>query len=151
MVEGSCLFELIIFKFLHMKGICFDHFIGRAAMLTAPSTSHSTTDPFLFTRPFTPPFPHSPPSRSLTRAFRFSAHNGILQNPAKSADHWNAGALSTRTFSMGPTVRSSMKGKEREAFDPLDSGSFSESSLASPRVFAMARLAIGAYFLRVRM
>ena len=115
-------------------------------MLTTPSTSHSTTDHLPFTSPLTPPFPHPPPSRSLTRAFRFSAHNGISQNPAKPSDHWSAGALTARTFSMGPNVRSSMKGKEREAFDPLDSGSFSESLLPSPRVSATARLPIGAYF-----
>jgi hypothetical protein len=120
-------------------------------MLSAPSTSHSTTDHLLATRPLTPPIPHSPPSRSLTRAFRFSAHNGIAQNPAKPSDHWSAGALTTRTFSMGPNARSSMKGKEREAFDPLDSGPFGESSLPLPRVLARARLPIGAYFHRVRV
>jgi hypothetical protein len=110
-------------------------------MLTSPSTSpsHPTT------RPLSPPFPHSPPSRSLTRALRFS-HNGISHNPAKPSDHWNAGARSTRTFSsMGPNLRSSTKGKEREAFDSLDSGPFREYSLSLPRVFATARLPIGTY------
>ncbi|KAH9002807.1 hypothetical protein EDB86DRAFT_3073942 [Lactarius hatsudake] len=87
-------------------------------MLTAPSPSHPTTD-ILFVRPLSPTFTHTPPSSSLTRALRFSTHNGIA-----SSDHWSAGALSTRTFSMGPNLRSSTKGKEREAFDSLDPGQF---------------------------
>ncbi|KAH9080299.1 hypothetical protein EDB83DRAFT_2670609 [Lactarius deliciosus] len=87
-------------------------------MLTAPSPSHPTTDIF-FVRPLSPTFTHTPPSSSLTRALRFSTHNGIA-----SSDHWSAGALSTRTFSMGPNLRSSTKGKEREAFDSLDPGQF---------------------------
>src|SRR6266702_4379086 len=117
-------------------------------MLTGASPSHPTTDHLLFDRPLSPPFPHPPRSRSLTRALRFSTHNGIFQNPATPSDHWSAGALSTRTFSMGP-IQSSTKGKEREAFDSLDSGPFGECSLASPRVSATARLPIGAYLFRI--
>ncbi|KAI9443415.1 hypothetical protein H4582DRAFT_1924508 [Lactarius indigo] len=106
-----------------MKGIRLITIGTVTVMLTAPSPSHPTTN-ILFVRPLSPPFPHTPPSSSLTRALRFSTHNGIFQNPAAPSDHWSAGALSTRTFSMGPNLRSSTKGKEREAFDSLDPGPF---------------------------
>ena len=107
-------------------------------MLTSPSTSN----PSSLTRPLSPPFPPHPPSRSLTRALRFSANNGIFHTSAKPSDHWSASARGTRTFSMGPNVRSTTKGKEREAFDPLE---FGEYSFSPPRVSATASLPIGAY------
>ncbi len=118
-------------------------------ILTAPSPSHiqhcsPTTD-----HPLSSPIPTPPLSRSLTRAFRFSTHNGISQNPAKPSDNWSAGALNTRTFSMGSNIRSSTKGKEREALDTLDSGSFGEYSFPSPRLSTTARLPIGSYLLRI--
>ncbi len=68
----------------------------------------------------------SPPRRPLSRALRFSTNNDFFQKPAKPVDSWNTGVPRTRTFSMASAARSSSKGKERDVFDPLESGSFGE-------------------------
>lgn len=118
-------------------------------MLTSPSPSPiqhrpPTTDLLLA---------HSEPSpsRSLTRAFRFSKNNDFfLQKPSKPADPWSTPVPCTRTFSMSSHTRSSVKGKERDVFDPFESGSLCEFSLlrASCNHRDVARPSTGPDFLR---
>lgn len=98
-------------------------------MLTCPSPSpiqhRSRAKDLLFSRS------ESPPSHPLARAIRFSTHNDFFQQSVKPVDPWSAGASRTRAFSMASNVTLSSKGKEREAFDPLESGSFGEWRLTS--------------------
>ncbi|KAI9508402.1 hypothetical protein F5148DRAFT_911360 [Russula earlei] len=76
------------------------------------------------------PFPHpnSTPPHPLKRALRFSANNDFLHKFTKpTTDHWSARDSRTRTFSMTANAKSGSKGKDPDAFDTLDSGSFSSS------------------------
>ena len=98
-------------------------------MLTGPSSpiQHRSpaTDSF-----FAPSDP--PPTRSLTRAHRFSANDDFFQKPTKPVDPGNAGAPLVRTFSMVPNARPSSKGKGRDVFDTLESPTFGKCLLLAP-------------------
>ena len=100
-------------------------------MLTTPSLSpiqhHSPATDLLLGHS------ESAPPRSLTRALRFSTNNDFFQKPSRPLDSWGASIPRNRTFSMAANARSSSKGKERDVFDPLESGSFGESSFLPHR------------------
>ena len=117
-------------------------------MLTTPSLSpiqhHSPATDLLLGHS------ESAPPRPLKRALRFSTNNDFFQKPSKSLDSWSASIPRTRTFSMASNARSGSKGKERDVFDPLESGSFGESlPFPAPRVIATPRPSTGPDFLRM--
>lgn len=116
-----------------MKGPSF-HFISPStAMLTGPSPSpiqhrpSTTADSFLASL-------DPPPTRSLSRALRFSTNTDFFQKSAKPVDSRKAGASPLRRFSMVPSAKSSSKGKEHGVFDSLETPSYRTFLLpASPR------------------
>lgn len=65
-----------------------------------------------------------PPSRSLSRALRFSTNTDFFQKSAKPVDPRNPGAQRLRSFSMVPSAKSSSKGKEHGVFDSIESPSY---------------------------
>ncbi|KAI0286154.1 hypothetical protein BC826DRAFT_1109112 [Russula brevipes] len=116
-------------------------------MLTTPSPSpiqhRSPATDLLFTRPETTP-PHP-----LARALRFSTNKDFFQRPARPVDPWNPGAPLTRTFSMTSNPRSqNPKGKEREVFDSLESGSFASSLALEDMISFTSKASRGAPFSR---
>lgn len=58
-----------------------------------------------------------PPTRSLSRALRFSTNADFFQKSAKPVDSRNAGSPRLRTFSMVPSTKPSSKGKDHGVFD----------------------------------
>jgi hypothetical protein len=82
-----------------------------------------------------------PPSRSLSRALRFSTNTDFFQKSAKPADSRNAGGASRlRSFSMVPSAKQSSKGKEHGVFDSIESPSYCTSLPPASRVIATAHL-----------
>ena len=65
-----------------------------------------------------------PPTRSLSRALRFSTNADFFQKSAKPRDSRNAGPPRLRSFSMVPSAKLSSKGKEHGVFDSLDARTF---------------------------
>jgi hypothetical protein len=104
-------------------------------MLTGPSPSpvqHRSPAPDSFLARLDPP-----PTRSLSRALRFSTNTDFFQKSAKPVDSRNAGAPRLRSFSMVPSAKSSSKGKEHGVFDSIESPSY---RTFSPPVIATAPL-----------
>jgi len=108
-------------------------------MLTGPSPSsvqHRSPAPESFLARLDPP-----PTRSLSRALRFSTNTDFFQKSAKPVDSRNAGgAPRLRSFSMVPSAKSSSKGKEHGVFDSIESPSYCTFLPLASRVIATALL-----------
>lgn len=109
-------------------------------MLTGPSPSpvqlqHRPTAADSFLASLDPP-----PTRTLSRALRFSTNTDFFQKSAKPVDSRSAGAPRLRSFSMVPSAKSSSKGKEHGVFNSLEAPSYRTSLPPASRAIATAHL-----------